>query len=122
MGRACVKVRREEHDAPGYGCASCDIVPSCSVMETSPDLLTSPEVSQLLRVSIRTVHRRVEAGDLRALRKLPGPNGAYLFVRADVDAYVKAAARTDGCTHGGDSHDEDTAAEPPGRAPAARAS
>jgi excisionase family DNA binding protein len=60
-------------------------------METSPELLTSPEVSQLLRVSIRTVHRRVVAGELRALRKLPGPNGAFLFERADVDAYIEAA-------------------------------
>lgn len=62
-------------------------------MDSPPDLLTSPEVSRLLGVSIRTVHRRAEAGDLRSVRKLPGPNGAFLFARADVDAFLEAAAK-----------------------------
>lgn len=75
-------------------CASCDIVPICVVME--PELLTSPEVSNLLGVSIRTVHRRVDAGDLRAVRKLPGPNGAFLFDRAEVERFLENQRTADG--------------------------
>lgn len=55
-------------------------------MEPS-DVLTSPEVSQILGCSIRTIHRRVDDGELTALRKLPGPNGAFLFERREIDRY-----------------------------------
>ena len=50
--------------------------------------MTSPEVGRLLGVSSRTVHRRVEAGELVAAQKLPGPVGAYLFRREDVERYL----------------------------------
>lgn len=58
-------------------------------MTPEPVLLTSPEASRILGVSIRTVHRRVAAGDLTPVRQLPGPNGAYLFHRADVEALLR---------------------------------
>lgn len=61
----------------------------------SNELLTAPEASRLLGVSIRTVHRRVEAGELVAVRKLPGPNGAFLFDRAEIERYLSAAAQAD---------------------------
>jgi excisionase family DNA binding protein len=65
-----------------------------TVLATSPPtpVLSTPEVSHILGISIRTVQRRVEAGELRALRKMPGPNGAYLFDPSDVDAYRAARA------------------------------
>lgn len=52
------------------------------------DVLSSTEVGRILDVSIRTVHRRVEDGELRAMQKLPGPKGAWLFHRADVEDYI----------------------------------
>lgn len=71
------------------------IVTICVAMTIEADLLTSTEVSRILGVSIRTVHRRVEAGDLCALRKLPGPNGAYLFGREDVEKLLASEEHGD---------------------------
>ena len=50
------------------------------------DLVTSPEAGQLLGNSARTVQRMADAGDLPYRQKLPGPNGAYLFDRAVIEA------------------------------------
>lgn len=57
-------------------------------------LATSPQVANQLGVSLRTVHRLVAAGRLTPAQKLPGPNGAFLFDPADIDAYrdTKATA------------------------------
>lgn len=49
------------------------------------DLLTSPQVALLLSKSIRTVHRLADSGELPVAHKLPGPNGAFLFRREDVE-------------------------------------
>lgn len=50
-------------------------------------LLTSSEVSRLLRVSLSTVARMASDGRLPVAQRLPGPRGAHLFARATVDAY-----------------------------------
>lgn len=50
------------------------------------ELLTSAQASLLLAKSGRTVQRMAEAGALPIAQKLPGPNGAYLFRRSDVEA------------------------------------
>ncbi len=50
------------------------------------ELLTTVLVAERLGVTIRTVHRMVDTGRLRAEFKLPGRTGAYLFRTADVDA------------------------------------
>ncbi len=50
-------------------------------------LLTSPEVAQQLRCSVRTVHRLVTSNQLTPAQKLPGPNGAFLFDAAVVETY-----------------------------------
>ena len=55
------------------------------------DLMTVGEVAARLGVSIRTVHRMAEDGRLRAATKLPGPKGAWLFERADVERFAAAA-------------------------------
>jgi len=52
-------------------------------------LLTSPEVSRLLKKSLRTIHRLAVAGDLEPAQKLPGPNGAFLFDPDVVDRFVQ---------------------------------
>lgn len=56
------------------------------------DLLTSSQVGAILGKSARTVQRMVDAGSLTPAQKLPGPNGAYLFRRADVEALTDEAA------------------------------
>ena len=56
-----------------------------------PDTLTTTEAAQLLGCSPRTIQRMIEAGRLGFERKLPGPNGAYLIPRREVER-VKASA------------------------------
>ena len=47
--------------------------------------LTAAEAGEKLGVSGRTVIRRAEAGELAYIRKLPGPNGDYLFDPGEVE-------------------------------------
>lgn len=67
----------------------------CGVMPTTdPDeLLTAPQAGVLLKCSYRTAIRLMEQGLLPRAHKLPGPNGAYLFKRSDVEKL--AAQRTE---------------------------
>jgi hypothetical protein len=53
-------------------------------MNQDAALLTAAEAGTILECSARTVIRRAEDGTLSYLRKLPGPNGDYLFDRAEV--------------------------------------
>lgn len=53
------------------------------------ELLTSPQVALRLGCSTRTVHRLVTSNDLIPAHRLPGPNGAFLFDSADVEAYCQ---------------------------------
>lgn len=62
-------------------------------MEHGDDLLTSPQVGLALGKSARTIHRMVEAGELQPVQQLPGPNGAFLFRRADVEALAAESSR-----------------------------
>lgn len=53
----------------------------------NPDeLLTASQVGVMVARSGRTVVRMAEAGDIPVAAKLPGPNGAHLFKRADAEA------------------------------------
>jgi excisionase family DNA binding protein len=54
--------------------------------------ITSAEAAAILGVSPMTVRRRVESGDLDFIRKLPGPNGDYLFDEEEVKR-LKTAER-----------------------------
>lgn len=56
------------------------------------DLLTTTEAGVILGKSARTVQRMAESGELPYARKLPGPNGAYLFARS----LIEQAAAADG--------------------------
>ena len=61
-----------------------------------PETLTTTEAAQLLGCSARTIQRKIEAGELTPERKLPGPNGAYLIPRAEVERLLAERARQDG--------------------------
>lgn len=50
-----------------------------------PELLTSAQAGVILGKSARTVQRMVDAGEITAAQKLPGPNGAYLFASTEVE-------------------------------------
>jgi len=52
------------------------------------DLLTSTQAGPIIDKSARTVSRLAETGELSFSMKLPGPNGAYLFSQADLDAFL----------------------------------
>lgn len=59
---------------------------------SNDELLTSTQAGLLLGKSGRTVQRMAENGELTPAHKLPGPNGPYLFRRADIESLAKAAA------------------------------
>lgn len=62
-------------------------------MNTTPQLISSPQAAQILCVSARTVHRMVAAGDLTPAVTAPGgPHGAFLFDLADVKKLRDAIA------------------------------
>lgn len=48
------------------------------------DPMTVAEAAVLLKCSPRTVQRLINANKLKPVRKLAGPNGAYLLARGDV--------------------------------------
>lgn len=60
------------------------------MQQQAPDLMTSPQAAAHLGVSTRTVHRLAESGALPVALRLPGPNGALLYRRADVLALALA--------------------------------
>jgi predicted site-specific integrase-resolvase len=49
------------------------------------DLIGSAEACRILAIDKATLSRWITAGQLDAAHKLPGPNGAYLFHRADIN-------------------------------------
>ncbi len=59
---------------------------------TETNLMTAQQVAELMKVSLRTIHRMAEDGRLPIAQKLPGGTGAYLFDRADVVKHAKAGA------------------------------
>lgn len=59
-------------------------------MPNDSTVLTAAEVGELAGCSGRTIMRRAEAGEIPVLRKLPGPNGDYLFDRLEVEKYLQA--------------------------------
>ena len=62
----------------------------CDDPDMNEELITTTEAANLLGKSSRSVQRMVDSGALVPVRRLAGPNGAYLFNRADVDVLVAA--------------------------------
>lgn len=56
-----------------------------------PPLVTAFEAGLILNMSARTVQRLAERGKLTVAMKLPGPRGAYLYYREDVERMRGAA-------------------------------
>lgn len=56
------------------------------------DLIGSAEAAELLGISGSSFNRKVVAGLIPPIQKLPGSKGAYIFARAEIEAlkeYVK---------------------------------
>ena len=58
-------------------------------------LMGTSEAREMLGVSKDTLIRMIARGVIRTVGKLPGPNGAYLFDRAEVERHK---AETDAST------------------------
>lgn len=54
--------------------------------------ITTAEAAKILGVSVRTVHRKADAGEIPHEMKLPGPRGAYVFDEDVVREVAKAEA------------------------------
>lgn len=57
------------------------------------DLIGSDESSQICGVDRATFLRWREAGLIAEAAKIPGPNGAYMFRRSDVEALAAEKAK-----------------------------
>lgn len=66
-------------------------------MDSAPidDLLTTVEVMAFAGRSRKTVQRWVKDGDLKPVKQLTGPYGAYLFSRSDVAAVLARKGAND---------------------------
>lgn len=62
-------------------------------MSDLPVLLSTRQAARLLGVTIRTIQRFADAGDLPAVYRFEGKRGAYLFHVADVEALAKRRQR-----------------------------
>lgn len=76
---ASVNVKRS-HDAVPHRARS--VKPKADFQNA--DLLSTADVARMSGVSVRTVHRWVDAGRLTPTVVAPGPRGARLFDRRDV--------------------------------------
>lgn len=54
-------------------------------MTTLTDTVTVREAAAMLGVSVQHVHRLIAAGALAVAHRLPGPTGAKLLVRSEVE-------------------------------------
>lgn len=54
----------------------------------NPDLIGSTEACAVLGIDRATLTRRIQAGKLAPLMKLPGPNGPYIFERSEVTRHA----------------------------------
>jgi hypothetical protein len=59
---------------------------------SNPDLIGTREAAERLGESIRQTIRRVEAGTLEPVAKMPGLRGAYVFNADDITALAQSRA------------------------------
>jgi excisionase family DNA binding protein len=58
------------------------------------ELLTTADVARLIGMSTRTVHRAIEAGELKfTMQAGPGVNAPYLFSHQEVARFIAARVR-----------------------------
>lgn len=53
------------------------------------ELIGVAEASEITGLDRRTIHRKVDRGELTPVSKLPGLRGAYIFDRNEVEALSK---------------------------------
>ena len=63
----------------------CIIVVLMTTPANPDELIISSQVGVILGKSPRTIARLTEQGKIPYESKLPGPNGAYLFRRSDIE-------------------------------------
>lgn len=56
------------------------------------ELIGVAEASEITGLDKRTLHRKVERGELQAVSKLPGLRGAYIFARSEIERLAKERA------------------------------
>ncbi len=61
-------------------------------MPTPDELIGSADACDLLSIDRSTLSRWVSAGKLAPALRLPGPTGAFLFKREDVEALRQGSA------------------------------
>lgn len=59
---------------------------------SKPDLIGSSTVCQILGIERSTLIRWVQLKQIRPATKLPGPNGAYLYRRSEVERLAERLA------------------------------
>ena len=62
-------------------------------MNDDTELLTAAQAAVRMGVTSTTVRRMIDSGELVPAQKLPGPNGAYLFRRPDVETVAQKRDR-----------------------------
>lgn len=62
-------------------------------MDVIEDLITSAEAAELLGLDRSGIIRRIQSGQLKPAKTLPGRTGSHLFSRADVLALSSSAER-----------------------------
>jgi len=66
---------------------------NCATNATPASIVGSAYASRKLGISIDTLHRRIEAGEVEPAGKLPGKTGAYIFNKAAIDALAKVTSK-----------------------------
>ena len=59
---------------------------------TLPTILTTAQVAARIERTPTTVRRMVDAGLLKPAARVHGKNGTYLFLEAEVEAYISRVA------------------------------
>ena len=63
-----------------------------NVAHEDGDLLTTAQVAEMTGLSVATVNRRADKGEIPVAAKAPGKRGARLFRREDVEALASERA------------------------------
>ena len=63
-----------------------------NVAHEDGDLLTTAQVAELTGLSVATVNRRADRGEIPVAAKAPGKRGARLFRREDVESLASERA------------------------------
>lgn len=58
-----------------------------------PDLIGSAEACDILGIDRSVLVRRIAAGKLKAVTKMPGERGPYVFDRAEVERHAAEQAK-----------------------------